>query len=247
MTKYTIRDKNDKKVYIIKEKVKDAALEITIKNQDDYDEIDIIAKKLHLGFYKTKGNKAILKGHRKDLEKYVDLIYGGDTSIKEKVRDAVSLRKGDWFVINKRSDKNNYLYKVIDDQFRARDGYFYTLLAEVYQIESKYVYIKKYSTKEFLPRELKNISVFGSAAEAIKWLKHRLAIAERDIVEERVNDILHNFYIEHNGDVYSAIELKKGSDDERLFLKALKGHRIQYKKSENTHSGKGYVSYYDFR
>lgn len=183
MTKYTIRDKNDKKVYIIKEKVK----------------------------------------------------------------DAVSLRKGDWFVINKRSDKNNYLYKVIDDQFRVRDGYFHTLLAEVYQIEPKYVYIKKYSTKEFLSRELKNISVFGSAAEAIKWLKHRLAIAERDIVEDRVNDILQNYYIEHNGDVYSAIEVKKGSDDERLFLKALKGFRIQYKKSENTHSGKGYVSYYDFR
>lgn len=66
--------------------IHDATLEITVKNQSEYREIDSIAKKLHLGFYETTGNKAILEGSRKDLEEYIDLVFGGDASIKRQIR-----------------------------------------------------------------------------------------------------------------------------------------------------------------
>lgn len=70
----------------LEDSIKDATLEITVKNQSEYREIDSIAKKLHLGFYETTGNKAILEGSRKDLEEYIDLVFGGDASIKRQIR-----------------------------------------------------------------------------------------------------------------------------------------------------------------
>ena len=70
----------------LEDSIKDATLEITVKNQSEYSEIDSIAKKLHLGFYETTGNKAILEGSRKDLEEYIDLVWGGDASIKRQIR-----------------------------------------------------------------------------------------------------------------------------------------------------------------
>lgn len=70
----------------LEDSIKDATLEITVKNQSEYREIDSIAKKLHLGFYETAGNKAILEGSRKDLEEYIDLVWGGDASIKRQIR-----------------------------------------------------------------------------------------------------------------------------------------------------------------
>ena len=70
----------------LEDSIKDATLEITVKNQSEYSEIDSIAKKLHLSFYETTGNKAILEGSRKDLEEYIDLVWGGDASIKRQIR-----------------------------------------------------------------------------------------------------------------------------------------------------------------
>lgn len=72
---------------INKNKIKDARLKITFKNSDDFDEIDTIAKHLHLGLYETRNNQAVLEGARKNLEKYVDLVWGGDPSIKRLITE----------------------------------------------------------------------------------------------------------------------------------------------------------------
>lgn len=69
----------------------------------------------------------------------------------------------------------------------------------------------------------------------------------RDNVEDKVDDILDKLNIDYGGDVYSGIELKKGSREERLFLKELDKAHIRYTESEDTHSGRGYVGYYNFR
>ena len=70
----------------LEDSIHDATLEITVRNQQEYREIDKIAEKLRLGFYETTGNKAILEGSVKDLEEYVDLVWGGDASIKRQIK-----------------------------------------------------------------------------------------------------------------------------------------------------------------
>lgn len=80
--------KDDENLHSInKSKMKDARLKITFKNSDDFDEIDTIAKHLHLGLYETRNHQAILEGARKNLEKYVDLVWGGDPSIKRLITE----------------------------------------------------------------------------------------------------------------------------------------------------------------
>lgn len=69
----------------------------------------------------------------------------------------------------------------------------------------------------------------------------------RDDIEDKVDDILDRLNIDYGGDVYSGIELRKGSREERLFLNELNKAHIRYTESEDTHSGRGYVGYYDFR
>lgn len=83
-----VTDSNDDKITEknLEDSIKDATLQITVRNQQEYREIDSIAEKLHLGFYETTGNKAILEGSVKDLEEYVDLVWGGDASIKRQIK-----------------------------------------------------------------------------------------------------------------------------------------------------------------
>lgn len=70
----------------LEDSIKDATLQITVRNQQEYREIDKIAERLHLAFYETTGNKAILEGTVKNLEEYVDLVWGGDASIKRQIK-----------------------------------------------------------------------------------------------------------------------------------------------------------------
>ena len=179
--------KDDENLHSInKSKMKDARLKITFKNSDDFDEIDTIAKHLHLGLYETRNNQAILEGARKNLEKYVDLVWGGDPSIKRliteggyssedsKVKD-VRLEKGDWFTY--REAWSPHVFKVISTINNTNKDYSKEVVVEEYNIDfssSDYRIIK--SGTSTVRIDSSKIVRFNSANEAINWLKRQRAL-----------------------------------------------------------------------
>lgn len=98
-----------------------------------------------------------------------------------KLRDAISLTKGDWFTLRKRHD---VLYKVIDDQFKSHNGFAESITVEVYRItfddnfNDPYI-IKKVGNESFHPDRWSlssDIIKFNSAKEAIDWLRRQLRL-----------------------------------------------------------------------
>lgn len=105
-------------------------------------------------------------------------------SAMDSVKDAVSLRKGDWFIKNnliRRNFADIHLYKVIDDKLQERNGFAPSLVAEEYYLDTidlrygGYDKLQKRGTTTLSPRDIENITVFNSAEEAFKWLKTRVA------------------------------------------------------------------------
>lgn len=109
-------------------------------------------------------------------------------SAMDSIKDAISLRKGDWFIKNitiRESGnifRNIILYKVIDDKFQERNGFSPSLVAEEYVLDTlDIVYgkqnlnLKKQGTTTLSQRNIENITVFNSVEEAFKWLKTRIA------------------------------------------------------------------------
>lgn len=93
-----------------------------------------------------------------------------------KVKD-VNLIKGDWFTLRQRDD---ILYKVIDDQRKTVNGFREAMIVEVYRItftkDFKDYVIKKVGNESFHPDRWSSsdISRFNSAEEAMNWLKRQL-------------------------------------------------------------------------
>lgn len=132
--------------------------------------------------YKIKVNDKnyILKANSEEeaVKKLRDKKYcpSQDSSI----RDAVALKKGDWFAY--RRDRNN-LYKVIDDKIQERNGFAASLLAEHYVIDYNYkdlfatdLEMRKEGTTTLRPDRLSEIIVFNSANDAMKWFKQQFKI-----------------------------------------------------------------------
>lgn len=98
----------------------------------------------------------------------------------EELRDAVALKRGDWFAF--RRDRKN-LYKLIDDKAQERNGFAKSLLAEHYVIDYDYkdlyasdLMMKKEGTTTLRPDRLDEIIVFNSADEALKWFRIQLKV-----------------------------------------------------------------------
>lgn len=98
-----------------------------------------------------------------------------------KVKDAVSLVKGDWFTLRQRND---VLYKVIDDQNKTVNGFREAIIVEVYRIaltkDFKDYTIKKVGNESFHPERWSSsdIVIFNSAEEAMNWLKRQLQLTK---------------------------------------------------------------------
>lgn len=94
-----------------------------------------------------------------------------------KVKDAVSFIKGDWFTLRQRDD---VLYKVIDDQNKSINGFREAMMVEVYRItltkDFKDYTIKKVGNESFHPDRWSSSDIvrFNSAEEAITWLRRQL-------------------------------------------------------------------------
>lgn len=113
-------------------------------------------------------------------------IYAKDLShaltfVDSKVKDAVSLIKGDWFTLRR---ENDVLYKVIDDQNKSINGFREAMIVEAYQIELtndfKDYTIKKVGNKSFHPDRWSSSDIvrFNSAKEAMNWLKRQLQLTK---------------------------------------------------------------------
>ena len=103
-----------------------------------------------------------------------------------KARDKVNLRPGDWFCDT--SNDNLYytkIYKVIKAQKESFNGFTKGLPVEVYQLEYQYnsdkpMKIIKKEITTLSDRDLgwMKITVFGSAQEAMKWMRHQIEVVK---------------------------------------------------------------------
>ena len=106
-----------------------------------------------------------------------------------KLKDAVSLIKGDWFTLRQH---NNILYKVINDQSKSMYGFSRAITAEAYQITFTDNFddykIKKVGNETFHQEKLSlEIVKFNSAEEAINWLKRQLRLKRHEF-DSKVKD-----------------------------------------------------------
>ena len=129
-----------------------------------------------------------------------------------KAKDAVSLKKGDWFIsrgVNKNAYADIDLYKVIDDKFQERNGFSESILAEHYKVDLiDLVYnnkgLKKKGTETFPKRYLQDIIVFNSVEEAFKWLNTRMSLAKsafknqdskvKDVSWDDIEEAIYKYY-----------------------------------------------------
>ena len=124
----------------------------------------------------SQGNKEII--YAKNI---VDAMQFVDNNIRDsKLKDAISLAKGDWFTLRKRND---VIYKVIDDQLKSHNGFAGALTVETYRItfgddlDDPYI-IKKVGNESFRPDKWSSADIvkFNSAKEAIDWLRRQLRL-----------------------------------------------------------------------
>lgn len=124
----------------------------------------------------SQGNKEII--YAKNI---VDAMQFVDNNIRDsKLKDAISLVKGDWFTLRKRND---VIYKVIDDQLKSHNGFAEALTVETYRItfgddlDDPYI-IKKVGNESFRPNKWSSLDIvkFNSAKEAIDWLRRQLRL-----------------------------------------------------------------------
>lgn len=197
MKKYTIKDKSGTKKTIYAKDLSHALTFVDSKAKDAVED-DALEGEYHTEY----GDKLIVSKVNASTYSYFDV----DTKhtirvsinalkedirakrlIKDSIKDAVSLRKGDWFTTSYDA-YNNKLFKVIDDKLQERNGFTKSLLAEVYQVDRWTLTIKKYGTQTITPTSLKQAIVFGSVEEALKWLRHRLNIAKNnDAIKDEAN------------------------------------------------------------
>ena len=102
------------------------------------------------------------------------------TFVDNKIKDAVSLIKGDWFTLRR---ENDILYKVIDDQNKSINGFREAMIVEKYQIKltKDFDYaIEKVGNESFHPDRWSSSDIvrFNSAKEAITWLRHQLQLTK---------------------------------------------------------------------
>lgn len=120
------------------------------------------------------------QGNKKTI--YAENITHALTFVEDsKVKDAVSLIKGDWFTLRR---ENDVLYKVIDDQRKTINGFREAMMVEKYQItftkDYKDCIIKKVGNKSFHPDSWSSLDIirFNSAKEAMNWLKRQLQLTK---------------------------------------------------------------------
>ena len=118
----------------------------------------------------------------KDASKLIKIV--------KKAKDAVSLKKGDWFINNYEARHNDLLkiYKVVDDKLQERNGFSASMLVEEYLFDvwdtggwgqpKHEPKLKKQGTTTIRGRDLENITVFNSVDEAMKWLNRRMQISK---------------------------------------------------------------------
>lgn len=126
-----------------------------------------------------------MKDAKNKIRQITSLVKTHKSVKNSKMSDAVSLRKGDWFM--KRGD-NSKLFKVIDDQEKEYNGFSPSYVVEEYSLDLNILYDKssdevdldwKISSKHnrsFKLDKYTDIVVFGSAKDALKWLSRQLAI-----------------------------------------------------------------------
>ena len=116
--------------------------------------------------------------------------YFSDSVNDSRVKDAVSLIKGDWFTLRR---ENDVLYKVIDDQSKTINGFREAMMVEEYQITATKDYtdytIKKVGNKSFYPDRWSSLDIirFNSVKEAMNWLKRQLQLTKHRF-DSRVKD-----------------------------------------------------------
>lgn len=104
---------------------------------------------------------------------------------RHSVKDAVQLRKGDWFIdraTNLIAYNDIDLYKVIDDKYQERNGFSESILVEHYNVRLSDLKhdrrgLTKRGTQTMSKRDVRDVTVFSSVDEAFKWLKHRMAVS----------------------------------------------------------------------
>ena len=119
-------------------------------------------------------------GNKKTI--YAENVAHAMTFVDSKLKDAVSLIKGDWFTLRQH---NNILYKVINDQSKSMYGFSRAITAEAYQITFTDNFddykIKKVGNETFHQEKLSlEIVKFNSAEEAINWLKRQLRLKRHE-------------------------------------------------------------------
>ena len=137
----------------------------------------------------NQGNKKTV--YAKDLAHAI-------TFVDNKVKDAVSLIKGDWFTLRR---ENDILYKVIDDQRKTINGFREAMMVEVYRItftkDYKDYIIKKVGNESFHPDRWSSSDIirFNSAEEAMNWLKRQLQLTKHR-VDSKVKDAVEDDALE---------------------------------------------------
>ena len=129
------------------------------------------------------------QGNKKTI--YAENITHALTFVEDsRVKDAVSLIKGDWFTLRR---ENDVLYKVIDDQRKTINGFREAMMVEEYQITFTKDYtdciIKKIGNKSFYPDRWSSLDIvkFNSAKEAMNWLKRQLQL-KKNRFDSKVRD-----------------------------------------------------------
>ena len=144
-----------------------------------------------------------------------------------RVKDAVSLIKGDWFTLRR---ENDVLYKVIDDQRKTINGFREAMMVEEYQITFTKDYtdciIKKIGNKSFYPDRWSSLDIvkFNSAKEAMNWLKRQLQL-KKNRFDSKVKDEASSSEID---EAISNIADKYGGFYSRTYDKVFKDLKAKY-------------------
>lgn len=114
---------------------------------------------------------------------YAEDVAHAMTFVDSKLKDAVSLIKGDWFTLRKHND---VVYKVVDDQRKSINGFAGSMIVETYRITftnnfEDYI-IKKVGNESFRPDKWSSPDIvkFNSAEEAVNWLRRQLRLKRHE-------------------------------------------------------------------